>query len=101
MGYSTCPGGLQPVLAFDLGLCAEKGMEVSDEDQWASETLNPMCVQHEATTGWPPPADHPLLCTYTVVLLSVTPAFIQNSNWLSILKHPKAKRKDKGQIRDN
>lgn len=87
------------MLAFDLGLCAEKGMEVSGEGQWASETLKPMCVQHEATAGWPLPADD--RCALTLFVLSVPPAFMQNSQWSSILKHLKAKRKDKGQIRDN
>lgn len=99
MGSSTCPGGLQPVLAFDLGLCAEKGMEVSDEGQWASETLKPTCVQREATAGWPLPADY--RCALTLCVLSIPLAFMQNSQWSSILTHLKAKRKDKGQIRHN
>lgn len=95
-GHPTSP------LTFDLGHCQEKGGRSVAETSghWGPSNL---CVQCAATvptaSAWDCQRGAAATCLHCV--LSVSAAFRQHSQWLSILKHREARTKDQGRIRDD
>ena len=84
--------GLQSVPAFDLGHCKEKGWRTVAKTSEHRRPSNPFVFSMKPLVQVS--KGNPLICPYT------SPSFRQNSKWLSILKHVKAKEK-KGRIRDS